>query len=181
MLFDVNAWALLQFFEIWKPSVTKWMRQEKVALLKDSLLLKQQFCNILLQCSYAKCAVQYLLYLKKEEFCHLFSAVCGVGFLFLVGLWYYVTPFVILISLMYYHHWFCYSPPLTMTSWYWFPAWLSRGTESCFPESFGYRPLRKPQWVPYEQGRIHHTSSGLSPFSILASKIPLRTGFINLF
>lgn len=56
-----------------------------MALPKDSLLLKQQFCNILLQCSYAKCAVRYLLYLKKEEFCHLFSAVCGVGFFVLGG------------------------------------------------------------------------------------------------
>lgn len=52
-----------------------------MALLKDNLLLKQQFCNILLQCLYAKCAIQYLLYLKKEVFCHLFSAVCGGFFL----------------------------------------------------------------------------------------------------
>lgn len=71
---------------------------------------------------------------------------------------YYVTAFVIMVSLMHYQYWFWYPPAVPVTSWYWFPRWLSWGSESCFPERFDDKSVRKPLWASYGQGRIHHAT-----------------------
>lgn len=68
---------------------------------------------------------------------------------------YYVTAFVIMVSLMYYQYWFWYPAAVTVTSWYWFPGWLPWRTESRFPERVDDKPVN-PLWACYGQGRLHH-------------------------
>lgn len=97
-----------------------------------------------------KCTIEFSV--QKKE---ILQSFINSGFIHFFGTsaQYYVTAFVIIVSLMYYRYWF-YPPAITVTSWYWFPVWLPRKTESCFPERFDDKPVRQPLWALYGQGRI---------------------------